>query len=289
MKRYIAGMLVCLLCVSLFTGCSASGNNQETQPKETEEVIEVEALSKDKEYNILFVGNSYTYYNDMPTAYFGEMAKSCGYHVNVTAVTKGGHKLSAHADPADPYGERVAVNLSAPGAFDYVILQEQSVLPATNPEAFYAAVRTLAEKARAVGAKPILYATWGRKDGSKTLTDNGMTNESMTWRLAAAYEHIGKELDIPVIFVGLAFRDVYMNSAIELYNDDLSHPSANGSYLAGMALFSGIFKVLPMDIAFSGNLTKEDADTVRKAVTTAVFRTPEIPQEYQESAKAPQE
>lgn len=269
----------------MLVSCGEAGNGEEqTDPKNTEEVMEVEALPKNRQYNILFVGNSYTYTNDMPTAYFEKMAESCGYNVTVTAVTKGGYRLSKMADPSDPYGERVNAYLSGAGAFDYVILQEQSVLPTTNPEAFYASVENLAERIRNIGAQPMLYATWGRKDGSDTLTTHGMTNESMTWKLAAAYEHIGNALDIPVIHVGLAFRDVYSNSVVELYNPDLSHPAAQGSYLAAMSLFSGIFKVLPKDVSFDGSFSAQETAIMRKAAEAAVFRTPEIPLAYQNAA-----
>ena len=38
--------------------------------------------------NILFIGNSYTYYNDMP-AIFQALARDNGKDVNTYAVTKG--------------------------------------------------------------------------------------------------------------------------------------------------------------------------------------------------------
>ena len=242
------------------------------------------AIPRDKTYNILFIGNSYTYYNDMATAYFQKMAEACGYKVQVTTVTKGGHMLSKHADPADPYGEQVAAYLSTPGTYDYVILQEQSVLPVTDPVAFYGSVRNLAERIRAVGAKPVLYATWGRKKGCEKLAEIGMTNESMTWSIMAAYASIGKKLDIPVVPVGLAFLDVNTNADIELYDPDMSHPSAYGSYLAAMSLFSGIFGVVPDETSYKGNFTTEEARVLCEAAKKAVFLTPEIPQQYKNVA-----
>lgn len=43
-------------------------------------------------YSILFIGNSYTYYNDMPTAMF-EKSLKMGYQAEVSAITKGAHIL----------------------------------------------------------------------------------------------------------------------------------------------------------------------------------------------------
>ena len=271
-------ILSLLLIAVILASCGGTGIPAEKDfTKPTDEVIDVVALPKDKVYQILFIGNSYTYYNDMPTVYFQKIAEACGYKIQVTTVTKGGYKLSKHADPADPYGERVAAYLSVSGLYDYVILQEQSVLPATDPEAFYASVRNLAERIRAVGAKPVLYATWGRKEGCEKLTEIGMTNESMTWSIMAAYVSIGKELDIPVVPVGLAFLDVNTNADIELYDPDMSHPSAYGSYLAAMSLFSGIFGVVPDETSYKGNFTTEEARVLCEAAKKAVFLTPEIP------------
>lgn len=237
-------------------------------------------LPQDRTYNILFIGNSYTFYNDMPTAYFEPMAQLCGYDVRVTTITKGAYTLEKFADPTDPYGQMVDTALSAQGAFDFVILQEQSARPAIKSDAFYAAVRVLDERIRAVGAKPVLYATWGRQTGNDTLTKYDMTNESMTYKLAAAYSAIGQELDIPVLHAGLGFYQVNTgDNHIDLYNADKSHPSVAGSYLAAMTLVCGIFELDPVAAPFSGPLTSEEDAIVRQAVAAAL-RAPKIPEEY---------
>lgn len=240
-----------------------------------------------KTLSVLFIGNSYTFYNDMPTAYFQVMANACGYDVQVTSVTKGAYTLEKFADPTDSYGKQVAQALSVPGTFDYVILQEQSARPAidTVPQ-FYDGVRKLAALAREMGAQPVLYATWGREEGSDTLEKYSLTNESMTWKLAAAYGAIGAELDIPVMQAGLAFYDIYTNNRhIGLYNTDHSHPSAVGSYLAAMMLFCGIFDVDPREAAFSGPVRAEEDAILREAAYHALYETPAIPEEYQTTSQ----
>ena len=138
----------------------------------------------------------------MPMAYFETMAKASGHNVSVTAITNGGHTLGKYADPTDSYGKLVAEALSVPGLYDYVIIQEQSTRPISAPEKIYNGVRALAEKIQNTGAQPVLYATWGRKTGSDTLTELNMTNETMTLALATAYDTIGNELQIPVCHVG---------------------------------------------------------------------------------------
>lgn len=233
-------------------------------------------------YSVLFIGNSYTFYNDMPTAIFEKLAAGAGFEIKTTAITKGGYQLYRYADPTDEYGAKVAAALTEAGKYDFVILQEQSVRPAgENAADFYAAVRSLAASIRQVGAKPVLYATWGREPGSPTLEKHGWTSEEMTWRLAAAYEAIGQELRIPVAHVGLAFRDVLDKEAgIGLYNPDQSHPSFAGSYLAAATLLGRMLNLDPTGITYAGELTNAEAAILRRAASKVISEAPTIPDEY---------
>jgi len=241
---------------------------------------------KSKTYNILFIGNSYTYYNGMPETIFAEIAKSAGYNVNVTSITKGGYYLDQHADPSDIKGAEVEARLSD-AKWDYVILQEQSTCAINDPQRFYGAVRNLVERIRANGATPVLYETWGRKEGAAYLTEKGFISEAMTWKLAAGYTAIAEELGIDIAYVGLAFMDVYSNyeDTIELYNADKSHPSALGSHLAALTLFAKIFNSDLSDVTYSNAEYDPHAEILKKAARKAVYETPAIPEEYKTLSK----
>jgi hypothetical protein len=62
--------------------------------------------------SVLFIGNSYTYFNDMPSAIFAEMGKLQGFDLSVDSITKGGYTLESHADPSDPCGAQVEAVLT---------------------------------------------------------------------------------------------------------------------------------------------------------------------------------
>ncbi len=282
--KYLLRCISLLCCLALLLcGCAPQ---QAEQTESTKSQEEPSVLSKDKTYSVLFIGNSYTFYSDMPTIYFANMAKSCGYQVKVTAITKGAHTLEKFADPSDSYGKMVDTALSVPDTYDFVILQEQSARPAsTNVPAFYDAVRNLAERIRQAGAQPILYATWGRQEGNSKLEELGLTHDTMTWKLANAYQAIGDELQIPVMHAGLAFHDVTANSDINLYSADGSHPSATGSYLVAMTLFCGIFGVDPLEATFSGSATAEEDQILRAAAHRVLYEAPAIPEEYREPSQ----
>lgn len=251
----------------------------ETEP-ESEPPTGTTELDKSKTYTILFIGNSYTYFANMPSRYFGEIMKAAGYKVRVISLTKGGWTLLKSADPNDELGSQVE-NLLANREFDFVVLQEQSMTPALNTKAFYTGVRRLDKKIRENGATPVLYATWGRRKGSSDLTDYGLTDETMTWKLAAAYETMGKTLDIPVAHVGLAFWDILQNQkGITLHDPDLSHPSPEGSYLAALTIFARVTGVDPTTVDYQGGVSPTIEPILKEAARKAVFETPEIPAEY---------
>ena len=284
MKKIVCLILSVISCLSCFCGC------QTAQPEapETPTQPSTSTLPNRGRLSVLFIGNSYTYYHDMPTQIFSNIAQAAGYEPNVISVTCGGYSLEQHADPQNTYGLKVASYLLPKNInmFDFVVMQEQSQRPAYNNRApFYDAVRTISAKAQAINAKPILYSTWGRRGGSVDLKMYGMNNESMTWRLAAGYTAIGEELNIPVGHVGLAFYEVYTgNSGIELYDDDATHPSYAGSYLAAMTLFSKMTGIDPTTVDFVGELTEAEAAVLKQAAKNAVFNTPEIPEEYRTSS-----
>ncbi|MBE6565190.1 MAG: hypothetical protein E7655_07960 [Ruminococcaceae bacterium] len=245
-----------------------------------------DAPDPSKHYDFLFIGNSYTYYNEMP-AMFERIAAAAGYtDLTVSRVTAGGWTLLQHANPNDQYGKKVEAEL-AKGIYDYVILQEQSLRPVTEPGLFYDGVRAMEKKVRDAGAEPILYQTWGRKTGHSALAQNGLTNETMTWKLAAAYRAIAEELSIDSVApVGYAFFDVYTaeGNTIELYDPDMTHSSPEGSYLAALTIFAEIFGIDPTGLTISG-FDAAEAAVLQEAAYKAVFETPTLPEEYKTSSE----
>ncbi len=287
--KIIKLMCLCLsfiLGITVLSGCGTGNNNStsdSTKTPSSEKDDQNKPLPSDKIYSVLFIGNSYTKRYNMATEIFLPMAQATGYILNVKAIVNSGYTLESYADPNDACGALVAKELSEEnyGKYDFVVLQEQSLRPITETAKFYDGVRALSQKIKAIGATPLLFSTWGRKTGSADLVNLKMTNESMTWHLAAIYNAIAEELDIPIAFVGLAFYDIYTNyPSIDIYDDDLYHPVYKGSFLAAATILAEMFNVDPSEIDFDGTLSYETAKTLRQAAYRAVFNTPEIPAEY---------
>ncbi|MBE6634470.1 MAG: hypothetical protein E7620_09050, partial [Ruminococcaceae bacterium] len=71
----------------------------------------MQPLKKDKTYEILFIGNSYTFFNSGVPAELKALATCAGYSVNVDSVTKGGYALEQFADVNGPMGQQVREKL----------------------------------------------------------------------------------------------------------------------------------------------------------------------------------
>jgi len=192
------------------------------------------------EKSILFVGNSYTYYNNMPEELFSSLAKEAGLSLSVSTAVKGGARLRQYADPNTEHS-RILQEAIAGKQFDLVILQEQSHTPVSDEATFLQGIAAVKEILKNKTDLFFLYATWGRKEGSDWLTNNNMTSQEMTQRLAQAYDRAGERFDMPVIHVGKKFaeyRSTYPDA--ELYDPDLSHPSVLGSQLAAETIWSAV-------------------------------------------------
>ena len=74
--------------------------------------------------NILFLGNSYTYYNDLP-GILRNLATAAGVSVTTTSNTPGGQTFQGHLSSS--------VNTINSDTWDVVVLQEQSLKPLYPP------------------------------------------------------------------------------------------------------------------------------------------------------------
>ena len=165
--------------------------------------------------NILFIGNSFTQRNDLPSL-LAAMAAERGVSIRQKLVSAGGASLRTHWNAG-----RAAKAIDADD-YDHVVLQEQSTLPVKNPQRMAENVRLFDEAIKQAGARTVLYMTWARQfapESQKAITD--------------AYNSVGRELGALVVPVGLAWQKfIAQHKQPLLYDRDQSHPSLAGSYFA---------------------------------------------------------
>src|SRR5438445_8613600 len=104
---------------------------------------------------VLFIGNSFTYYNEMPTL-LERVSASLGTPIVAHLSGHGGATMRNHWD------EGKAVQAVRSNHYDFVVIQTQSseIIRTTAETTKYA--RLLAAEIRKSGAKPVVFMTWPR-------------------------------------------------------------------------------------------------------------------------------
>lgn len=226
------------------------------------------------EQKVLFIGNSYTSVNNLP-AIIGNMATSTGDELIYDANTPGGFRFLNHATNA------TTLQKIASEDWDYVVLQEQSQLPAF-PEfqkitELYPYAEALVDSIRANNScsEPMFYMTWGRENGDPLNCENApwfCTYESMDDSIRATYIHMAEMYNTELSPAGAVWRYLRENHPnLDLYASDGSHPSLAGSYAAGCAFYASIYKKDPTLISWNATLSASDAETIKSAAQTVVY------------------
>lgn len=229
----------------------------------------------DKERSVLFVGNSYTHYFEMPRL-LSEMAESAGCTLYTEYVAPGGSRLSQHAQSDE--------TLSAIGSRDWdaVVLQNFSQVPSQPLKDVerntMAAIRTLVQNIRHNRPETELYyyVTWGRRDGDKKYCkENPMvcTFEGHTEALHRGYSFYARETGGRLVDVGGAWAKIKRDphrafSYRQLYDSDGSHPSLKGSYLVASMFFSALMHRSPVGLSYPQGLSPSAAKYIQSVAAS---------------------
>jgi hypothetical protein len=196
------------------------------------------ACSSEPAVRILFVGNSYTYSNDLPSMVH-DLAGAAGRSVEIGVMAPAGWWWRDHA------ASEKTLDAIADGNWDFVVLQEQSMVPAAPDMARQvsspAAVK-LAVAAIESGARPVLFLTWGHRDGSAEVGHSSYS--TMQVAIAGTYSELGAAVTGEVAPVGMAWWMAREERPdVSLYQADGIHPSMEGSYLAAAVITATILDV----------------------------------------------
>ena len=199
---------------------------------------------------ILLIGNSYTYYNDLYLMY-ENILKEKNIKAKVETFTYGGAFLTDFISGGKYNNEFISFLKTR--HFDYVIIQEQSLRPLTDYDNFLLGAREIKEllKTYNPNIKLFLYETWARHINSDFYKDNKIDYHTATYTLADNYKNVGNTVGAIVIFVGLGFYKMCNEyKEIKLYQDDYSHPTPRGSYLASLLLARATFNINPLEVNY---------------------------------------
>ena len=226
-------------------------------------------------FDVLFIGNSYTYYNNLPEM-ISNIANDLGDTVNYDQNTPGGTSLYAHSQ------NQTTINKINQQNWDFVVLQDQSQRPSLSPSYVAASVYPYATQlvnlinSNYICSEPVFYMTWGRKYGDQTNCQSYppvCTFLGMQERLRDSYLTMGLDNNASVSPVGVAFKNsISLDSTIDLYTSDNSHPSIYGSYLAACTFYSTIFKKSSVGCSYKPNaINQSDALFLQQVASSTVL------------------
>ena len=233
--------LLSVIVLLVVCACGATATGPETAPK-----------------NVLFVGNSFTYYNNSLHNHYRALLRSARPEVAADSIVRimtiSGGRLPEHRAGLQP--------MLASAPWDVVVLQGHSRGPIDDATAaaFRGAAREYAGLIRESGAEPVFFMTWSYTG-----------NPEMTDLLDAAYTGIGEQLSARVVPVGRAFATATRERPdIELRIADERHPSLAGTYLAACTFFAALQGQSPVGAEYDAGLGESVAAYLQDVAWRAV-------------------
>jgi hypothetical protein len=172
--------------------------------------------------SILFIGNSLTYTENVPTLVDGLGRAARLDHIRVASVAFPDYSLEDHWNQGD------ALDSIDRGGWDVVVLQQgPSSLPANQANLLDWTGR-FAERIRAAGGRPAMYMVWPPVGGD--------------WDgVVAAYTNAAQTNHAALLPAGRAWQVVLAaHPEIALYGPDQFHPTRAGAYLTALVIFGGL-------------------------------------------------
>jgi hypothetical protein len=210
--------------ISLLRGNLNPSSNSSSPISRTRETID--------ELRVLFIGNSFTYTNDLP-AIVAALAEATGQkHCTCKSIAFPDYSLEDHWQQGEA---RKAI---AAQRWDFVVMQQgPSALPESRSLLLEYGRRFDAEIRRA-GAKPAFYMVW---PSYPRFSDFDRVSES--YRLAA------EEIKSALFPAGEAWRAAWRrNDKLKLYSPDGLHPSQAGSYLNALVIYEQLYGKSPVGL-----------------------------------------
>ncbi|WFB68900.1 PKD domain-containing protein [Chryseobacterium sp. WX] len=219
---------------------------------------------------VLFIGNSVTYFNDMPEI-FKNIAASKGKNLSVTTHTPGGTGFVNHVDDASLYQKIRSKN------YKYVIMQ-----PGTAESAGHSyPVSVTAERGRKIRDSIRKYSPCSKIFLYEIPYGVPSANEYNTYfafqqKIKDSITKMSNLMQVEMVPAGESARHYY-NSSQDLalhgsYND--IHPGPKGSYLVAATMYSAIFQDHVFPSTFYNGMPQNTAENFQNIADLVFFNNP---------------
>ncbi len=219
--------------------------------------------------NILFIGNSITYYNNLPVT-FENIANSKGDPTSVTMYAPGGHGFADHVNDQNVYAkfkEKV---------WDFVVLQPGSGESFGSTQPISATLtRALQLKDSILKYSPcakILFYEISNGVTGSAASDLANYNNTMDV-VRSNFEYWADNTQLYFAPVGEAFREKWNADQTDMlwistYN---IHPNAKGSYLAACVFYASIYQKPSYGTTVTGPLNQAEATALQQIADEKVL------------------
>jgi len=177
--------------------------------------------------NILFIGNSFTFYWNLPLV-VEAMANERNYNFDITQSTGSGSSLKDHWLENDELKSKTLIETEK---YDRVVIQDKSLNPLQNLVESRKYFTDFIELVKANNGTPYIYATWMYKGISNN-------NYDIVDPIQHALQPVADKTGSIMVPIDQAFR-IFQQSHpnIPIFMSDNKHPSPVGTYLAACVYF----------------------------------------------------
>ena len=212
-------------------------------------LTKVNANSNRDTLRVLFVGNSYIYYNNLP-----QMVSALSDSLNTKLICKkstfGGSTLGDHWNSRKGLRTREILEKEK---FDIVVIQDNSMWPLEHADSVSMFGKLFCDLIKSKNATPYIYNTWSREATPQTQP-----------AINKVYEALALETGSVLVPVGSVWAEAKVQKPnTQLYVSDGSHPSPLGTFLIALCFVKKITGVLPTKYATVYNYPGIDNESIR--------------------------
>jgi len=184
--------------------------------------FEVKCQTQKDTLNVLFVGNSFTYYYNLPQM-VQSMSEGGNTFIKTRQSTVGGSSLKDHwLETRNTKTRELLDNFN----WDYVVFNNHSLVTINDFDNFVKYTKLFDALVKTKGAKPILMMTWPY-----------LSNPLMQEHISKSYIDIGRELNTLVLPVGDVFvKARKLRPDVNFYADN-KHPTEDFTYLIALIFY----------------------------------------------------
>ena len=182
-------------------------------------------MSRTDAVKVLFLGNSHTYYNDMPLL-FQEICRDRGKEVEVRMIAQSGVTYRWHLNHMIELRFELMY-----GGYDFLVMQQAAHGAPPTKEETHRDGHEIAEMARRFGTVPIQTVPWAEKKFPE--------HQAGMYEI---FESFAEKENIRLNPVGRIFEEVSRSHPeINMYWTDGEHASPYGTYATALCAYAAIF------------------------------------------------